>query len=260
MKQVIQRIIRNYGKRRWPGSGLAYSVAKIFLMGYWNADTDAETNGEAALLRDLAPREDWKVVFDVGANVGDWTAEILRLFPHAEVHAFEVAPETHRMLARRIADPRARLNDFALSDHAGEVTLHFNPEHPDLTSLHAGAGLNRVMGHAEEVCARTRTGDEYCRSAGVTAIDYLKIDAEGHDLAVLRGFREMLAGRKIRRIQFEYNQAAIAARSYLRDFYDLLEPVYAIHRITPVGPVRERYEMFSENFVRSNFLAVLRST
>jgi hypothetical protein len=47
------------------------------------------------------------------------------------------------------------------------------------------------------------TGERYCFDHQIEKIDFLKIDAEGHDLAVLMGFRGMLAEKKIEFIQAE---------------------------------------------------------
>ncbi len=47
-----------------------------------------------------------KLVFDVGANVGDTVHQYRTLFPAATIHAFEPFPDVHRRLADRFAaDP-----------------------------------------------------------------------------------------------------------------------------------------------------------
>src|ERR1700691_2910494 len=67
--------------------------------------SDPRTNGEmlvqkAAMDLSRAP----SVVFDVGANRGDWTASLLGHAKGKEVtvHAFEPCLETHQRLAHRI--------------------------------------------------------------------------------------------------------------------------------------------------------------
>ncbi len=259
MKTVLRNAISGYAKQRRPGTDALYSLCKIFLMGYYNADQNSATNGEYALIESLRTTE-MKVIFDVGANTGDWTAHMLACFPDAHVHAFELSAETFAKLKQNQTGPRTTLNPFGLSHTDQQISFEHNIDHPDITSIHAGAGLNRVQGRTETRTAETQTGDAYCAAQGIDQIDYLKIDTEGHDIHVLRGFERMLASGKIARIQFEYNSAAIAGRAYLRDFFDLLEKDYTLNRITPKGLVPETYGMFSENFITSNFLALRKDT
>ena len=54
-------------------------------------------------------------------------------------------------------------------------------------------------------------------------IDFIKIDVEGHELAVLQGAVNMINQNRIKVIQFEFNVANILSRVFLKDFYDLLE-------------------------------------
>ena len=47
------------------------------------------------------------------------------------------------------------------------------------------------------------SGDAFCDEHRVERIAFLKIDAEGHDLEVLRGFRKMLEGMRIDLVEAE---------------------------------------------------------
>lgn len=260
MITALRQAISNHGKHRRPGHKALYSLCKVYMMGYCNVDTDSRTNGEFALMQDLVRKGVGGVFFDVGANVGEWTEEALEMFPNTHVHAFEVSPSTYQKLTTNITSPNATLNMFGLSKEAGTFTLHFNVDAPVNSSLHAKAGLNRLEGaNVVEETVETRVGDAYCAEHGIERIDFLKIDTEGHDYNVLEGFSKMLAEGRIGRIQFEYNKSAISAGSYLRNFYDLLDKDYVIHRITPAGAIAEEYELFSENFLYSNFFAVHKS-
>jgi hypothetical protein len=51
----------------------------------------------------------------------------------------------------------------------------------------------------------------------------IKIDAEGHDLAVLRGGQQLLKTHAISVLQFEYNHRWIYSRTYLRMRLNCLE-------------------------------------
>src|SRR5688500_6499576 len=64
-------------------------------------DSDASTNGEHALLLWLVPRVAGGVIFDVGANIGNWAAAVCRMDPHVRMYCFEPSRETFSRLSDR---------------------------------------------------------------------------------------------------------------------------------------------------------------
>lgn len=107
----------------------------------------------------------------------------------------------------------------------------------------------------EEVA--TTTLDAYADHAALDQITLVKIDTEGHDLAVLRGARKLLAEHRILAAQFEYNHRWIAARSYLRDAFELLVPLgYCLGKLTPRGvEFYPGWDADLETFVEGNYVA-----
>src|SRR5262249_51705216 len=66
-----------------------------------------------------------KVVFDVGANIGQNTAEYLKAFPEAAIYAFEPVAATFGKLKERFKQkPRVQTEQLALSNRAGEAKMH----------------------------------------------------------------------------------------------------------------------------------------
>lgn len=119
------------------------------------------------------------VVFDVGANVGDTVKGFLAGYPAAKVYAFEPAPDTFMALAnnvRGMRSERVTLVNAALSSEAGQARM-------DSTVR----GDLRAIGDVGDLLTMVTTVDDYCTDIGVRAVDYLKIDTEGHDLEVIRG-------------------------------------------------------------------------
>jgi FkbM family methyltransferase len=201
---------------------------------------DMHLNGEFALqgwILDLLPGGGGVHVVDVGANVGEWSRPLLDLaesrgrLDELDLHAFEPCAETFRQLTESIGNSSASLQQVALSDHAGEVTLHISPGRSYLNSFHAMPGR-----HTAEEAVTTTTLDAYAQRTHLSRIDLLKIDAEGHDLAVLKGASDLLRDRRIGTVLFEYNDSWIFARHYIQDVYDLLEPLgYQLGKLTPWG-------------------------
>jgi FkbM family methyltransferase len=219
-------------------------------MGY--GDSDVRTNGEArALASALAGRRG--VVVDVGANRGDFTARALQL--GASVLAFEPSPAAFAGLERRFAGAsHVRLFPVGLSDRNEDSAMLRAPE-PGSThgSLYGRVGIYQTA--VESVVLRRL--DEMLDALEIETVDFLKVDAEGHDVAVLSGAGMWVDGVRTRAIQFEHGGTAPDARVFLRDFFDVLTPAYRIHRILPDGlwPL-ERYSEVEEVTLYANYLAL----
>ncbi len=129
-----------------------------------------------------------------------------------------------------------------------------------------GSLYERQLDHLEISVAKTEdvvvtTADDYAAVHQISHVDLLKVDAEGHELHVLRGAERLLAEERVGLVQFEFGGTNIDSRTFLRDFYELLEPRYELHRVLgdgvyPIGPYRET----SEIFTTTNFLATPRSS
>jgi FkbM family methyltransferase len=212
---------------------------------------DIATNGEAAMLRRLGPS--LSTVLDVGANVGEWTAAALDAGA-AHVHAFEISPDTSAHLRARFAgNDRVSVNAVGLSDGPGTVTLHHFPEHPMLTTVtdypHDAASV--------ELQVPVRTGASYLEETGLTRVDLLKMDVEGAEPAVLRGFDDAFRRDAIGSVQFEYGRVSLLTRFLLADFYEFfVERGFALGRIETERVRWLTYSLDLETFSDSNFLAV----
>jgi FkbM family methyltransferase len=240
-------------------------VAKLgrYVYNRWNGDNDADmaTNGEDALIARLAELlgDRPAVLLDVGANLGEWTRAVhRRLGPEATVYAFEPVASIHAQLERNVRElgkgARVIVANAALGDADGSALMRVYGG--GASSFHDRSLL--VSAHAapsEEV--RCTRGDTFCREHGIERIDFVKIDVEGHELAVLQGFETMLAAGRIDALQFEYGGAWIDSRTWLRDAFDLLmRHGYAVGKVVSSG-IRwlPRYEWRFETFQYANYVA-----
>ncbi|MGH3326859.1 MAG: FkbM family methyltransferase [Streptomycetales bacterium] len=221
------------------------------------------TNGEHALqgwLLAAIPPGEAVTVFDVGANVGEWSRALLgrvRQTGHAgnlSLHAFEPASYTHGLLVGSLP-AGVRVNQLALSSHAGQATLHVVHPGAGTNSLHDAFTGGRAAERTEPVV--TTTVDDYVQHNDIGRIDLLKIDTEGHDFAVLLGAERSFKAGAISVAQFEYNHRWVHARHFLKDAFDLLWPLgYRVGKLTPRG--MESYPDWDpdlETFVEGNYLA-----
>jgi FkbM family methyltransferase len=138
------------------------------------------------------------VVVDIGANIGAHTLQFARLVgPAGHVFAFEPTDFAIAKLRANLAlnpdlGPRVTLQQSFLVANQAErpptvvasswpVAHHHEGLHPD------------HLGKSQPLAAATTiTGDEYCEAAGITRIDFVKIDVDGYEFPVLQGFQRTL--------------------------------------------------------------------
>lgn len=130
---------------------------------------------------------------DVGANVGQSVESMLAFRSDARIWAIEPnAAVCDQLNAKFAANPHVDCSNVALGAVPGQGTL--NVTRTSSTS-HIERGAQSVA--QEEIVAQQpvaiQTLDAFCREKRIERIDYLKIDAEGSDLDVLRGAEGMLS-------------------------------------------------------------------
>lgn len=152
-------------------------------------------------VRRYLPKLNMRVVFDVGANVGQSARGYLRTFPAATIYSFEPVADTFVSLkASVILSRQVRCFQLAFGDAYGEaeMVLEGDNDRYCLQEHHKSPTAPRRL---EQV--QLETVDRFCRRHSIEHINLLKIDAEGHDLAVLRGADEMLRQGNIDLVQAE---------------------------------------------------------
>jgi FkbM family methyltransferase len=230
-----------------------------------DAPNDMRANGEECLQRwilDLCPRGRSIQVLDIGANVGQWSTSMLATARQAgraedlDLHVFEPSSYTFAHLSKTLGSQRATLQQVALSERSGRSVLHVMRPGAGTNSLHTRAAW-QTDATTENVV--TTTLDDYADSAGLKSITLVKVDTEGHDLAVLRGAKRLLAEQRICVAQFEYNWRWIGARSFLCDAFELLEPAgYRLGKLTPRGvEFYPRWDADLETFVEGNYVTAI---
>lgn len=131
------------------------------------------------------------LAFDIGAHVGDRTGSFLRL--GARVVAVEPQPQVFRALRLLYAGcDRATLQRMAMGDETGTLTLHVNTDNPTITTasddlIAAAQTADMWQGQVwdRQITVPVTTLDQLIGKHG--SPDFVKIDVEGHELAVLEG-------------------------------------------------------------------------
>jgi FkbM family methyltransferase len=156
---------------------------------------------------------DAKVIFDVGANVGQSAKTYRRLYPLADIWSFEPFPDTYESLCRSLGDARFHPMALALSDRVSKTPLNIGA-----VSI-TNSLLRRQSDTGRTIEVQTDTIDNFCYERGITNIDILKVDVEGAEDKVFKGAREMFSSGAIRSVFVEVYFQQVYERMPL--FWDL---------------------------------------
>lgn len=200
------------------------------------------------------------VIFDVGANIGDYSELLVKKLNRAEcsLHLFEPQKSCFADLQQKFNENSSvTLNNFGLSNKEEIATIYKNEDKSGLTSLHKRNLDFYEMNMSLEEKIELKRADVYIQSKNIKHIDLLKIDVEGHELATLSGFGEYLNADFIDFIQFEYGGANMDSHTNLLDFYNLLLPLgFKITKVMPSCLELRDYNPRLDNFVYANYVAI----
>ena len=240
---------------------LIYSLNKIGILKY----QDDNISGESFLIKDVLSKyileNDQVIIFDVGANVGNYTKKLVDSYSQSLIYSFEPSQASFAQLSKRFkCNPKVTLENVALGSVSNQSVLYSydndpGSEHASLFSevLQQLHGVNEIGSQKVQVI----TLDEYCLSQEIKRIKFLKIDTEGNELDVLRGANKMIDSDRIDLIQFEFNEMNVISRVFLKDFYSFLSNKYSIYRLDSRQLIPlPYYDTLNEIFKFQNFLAI----
>lgn len=135
------------------------------------------------------------LIIDVGANTGFYTMLAAAASARNRILAFEPVPEIIDLLHRNVLanglQDRIRLIRCALSNRNGSGTLHMPTDEHGLIETSASLEADFKATHAVPLTVLCRTLDRVMARPALfrQRVRLIKIDAEGHDAAVLEGAR-----------------------------------------------------------------------
>ena len=230
-------------------------------LGVLNYEND-NVSGEKFFVNKVLPQVVEKkspVLFDVGANVGRYTLSLLKTFADAQIYAFEPHPGNFSTLKNNTAERNVNLQNCAVGESPGELVLYDRADRENGSS-HASlyeAVISEI--HKKDILefpVAVKTLDDFCENNQISEIDFIKIDTEGNELAVLNGAKKMLEEHKIKCIHFEFNSMNIVSRTFFRDFRMILRE-YKIYRLLPQGLILlNDSPINTELFAYQNIIAV----
>ena len=263
--QAIEKLIL-VGKSKLRFQKFYENLFRISLIGM-NIGTggDISSDGELNVMRyvrNQCSSNKNTVIFDVGANVGNYSQEIVKEFKNVnfQLYSFEPSKKTFFELKKRFKNlPNLKLYNIGFGEKSEVKTLFYDKKKSGLASMYNRRLLHFGIKMNLQESIKIYTIDDFCKKKQIQQIDFLKLDTEGHELNILNGAKKMIESDAIRFIQFEFGGCNIDSRTYFQDFFYLLEEKYYIYRILKnsfykINSYKEIYELF----LTTNFLAELK--
>lgn len=260
MKLRLSAILSQF--HRWLSrSGMVVSVVikvrnqcQAIIRSRLNDGIDPDQNGEYLLISLVAPEA--RIFIDVGANVGKWAERFAETMKQPGLGLLvEPSPEALAELNNTVSglNCETEIINAAAGDRCDVLTFFSEPHSGETSSLVPGfSGKN-----ACEITVPMTTIDYEISSRGLEFIDFLKIDAEGFDLKVLKGTKQALSTGRIGIVQFEYNSPWAQVNSMLAEAMCMLsEYGYEVFLLKRNGLYKIRYELYGEYYGYSNYVAV----
>jgi FkbM family methyltransferase len=130
-------------------------------------------------------------VLDIGANEGQFAAQIRLLLPDAFIHSFEPVSDCHRKLSERMYDDaRFAVLPIALGDENAETIIYQN----DFSQASSLLPTSALVQEAYPFAARTAAHnisvsrlDDVARGLSLRDNILIKIDVQGFEDRVIRG-------------------------------------------------------------------------
>ncbi|QIR39573.1 FkbM family methyltransferase [Tolypothrix sp. PCC 7910] len=228
-----------------------------FLLGKGAGSDSIEEEVKAALSNIY---RQYPVVFDVGANVGLWSSQILKYQPHAQLFQFEPS-ETCILEIQKLNLPNSTLIPCAIGKMEGITYLYSSSQTDGSASLYQRKDGRFKDYKYQKYSVSITTIDKVIADYSIEFVDFMKMDIEGHEMEALLGASQSLNENKIGAISFEFGSGNINSRTFFRDFWHLLqEKGFEIYRITPGGKLLEIQDYYEDlEYFRgvSNYIARL---
>jgi FkbM family methyltransferase len=198
--------------------------------------------------------EEKVVVFDIGANVGEYSEMIIRhcdkLNINYQLHLFEPQKECVEVLLSKFEyNPNVIINNFAISSIKDTIDFYIEKNGSACSSIYK----RDVFVRSEKVQVETEVLDDYISRNCINKIHFIKIDVEGHELEVLNSAQKSFD--KIENIQFEYGGTYLDSKCTLKDVCVLLESYFYIGKINSNGVDFRPYATELEDYEYSNYFA-----
>ena len=231
VKKILKNIVNKFGIEIIPYSRDVFEQARLI-------DLRALDEGSRNFLKLLTVHE-VDLIFDIGANVGNWAKRIFEIGYDGRIVSFEPLSSAHdQLLESSGSNPDWEVAErCAIGDVDGEIDLNIskNSESSSIlpmlkTHLDASPHSGYIGSEKVKIFKLDTIAPQYLKHARAP---FLKIDTQGYEEKVLNGALEILP--KIKGIQLESSLVPLYEKETL--FENMLKKMkilgFALYRISP---------------------------
>jgi len=185
-------------------------------------DANSSTNGEQLFFNKI--KNNISVIFDVGCRENSEFSNF-----NGECHYFDPVEKFIDNLSHQSnINKKSYFNKFGLGNETKDIV--YFPKYESFFDRVKSCG---VSDDSNKIILKIAKGLDYINENSITNIDFLKIDTEGFELNVLKGFEDKLSYVKI--IQFEYGGTFLDNNTKLIDVINYLKS-FGFHKFSYLNP------------------------
>jgi FkbM family methyltransferase len=202
-----------------------------------------KTNGEYKFFMDI--KDKINIIFDIGCR---FESEFINF--SGEVHYFDPVNEfIEKLKKEKNLNKNSYFNNFGLGEEDKQIYYY-----PKYQSFYDRINSCRISDDLNKILLNIKKGKDYVINNNIKNIDFLKIDTEGYELNVLKGFEDSLENVKI--IQFEYGGTFLDNKIKLLDVINYLKEkgFYNFSYLTNYGT--ESIKDFNDHYKYCNIVCI----
>lgn len=220
--------------------------------------------GERGWLKKYLKNKKDPIILDIGANVGNYSKDIISYNGACSIFAFEPHPITYKQLISNVTSENFKSFNVGVGNENGTLELYDydTKDGSQHASLYKDVIKDLHKGNPVSHSVKIIVLDDFLISQNIKEIDLLKIDTEGNEFNVLLGCKEFLKNRKVKAIHFEFNEMNIVSKVSFKDFWDYLKD-YEFYRILPGGEllkIKNYSPIGCEIYAFQNIVALLKES
>lgn len=163
---------------------------------------DGHPGLELEIVRPFLPED--PVILEAGGHYGEDTVVMAKKWPSSTIYTFEPCPTYYSRLEQTVASfPNIHSFPFGLYSKTGEHVFHVSRNWDGASSVLEDNYLPVTIYDDYQIMVYLKNLDEWAKETHIDHIDYMWLDMEGAELAVLKSSPEIL--KNVRAISLELN-------------------------------------------------------
>lgn len=205
-------------------------------LGYQNFGSHYYT-GEKKFIKSIKKFQP-KVCIDIGAHAGSYSSLLIE-----ELKCIVISFEANKYTFKKLNKLKKNFGNrffpfnFAITNKNKKLDLYYGNKFSQLASLSKDLTKINFVGNLNKNKMKVKgiTLDSFfSNNKKFKTVDFIKIDAEGHEFEVLLGAKKVIKRFKPKFIQIEFNWHQLYKNNTLLNFHKLLVN-YDAYRILPLG-------------------------